>query len=602
MLALLIVFSCIPLSVDAANTYTINGVKVKYTDVSSSPNECWVYANAMYKKIWGSNFSSYRGTSDDMLRNLSASQLTMTKEHLKSYISAAALGSSLRYCNSEYLNSDDGWGHSQILVAKSSTGFTVFHGGLSAYDYRAEQTYTWDSFMSSYFGTTYKYIKYIKWPGAPAYNGSSTPGTDDLTLSDATYPTKLNVGQAFIIKGYIYSGITNITKATVAVYDTAGNFKTGKENITVNSTYYNVGNVDPFILFDKLAAGIYYYRITATNSAGTKTLMNRQFQVGDTVYYTVTFKDWNGTVLKTQSVQQGGSATAPASPSRTGYTFSGWDRSFTGVNSNITVTAKYTVNKYTNKIKLQAFGFRYGEGDNLAKNAKYIGDTYFTKSYGETYTVTAGMTTSTVPKGFKMGTSFESPDIGSSVSGFYNFGTTVTQPAKSLNLYYSCYPVIYYITYNMNGGLNSLENPAQYDILYGVTLKDPTREGYRFTGWTDENGKKINGINAGGNANHTSLDELFNKLNGRTIGDRTVTANWEKITRKGDINDDGTVDVTDLILMKMHLLNIATVTGNGLYNGDIDGSGAINITDYVQLKQFILGVRVPGIGSIDFLI
>lgn len=58
--------------------------------------------------------------------------------------------------------------------------------------------------------------------------------------------------------------------------------------------------------------------------------------------YTVTFEDWDGTVLKTQEVAQGGSATAPAAPTRTGYIFVGWDRSFAAVTSDITVTALYT--------------------------------------------------------------------------------------------------------------------------------------------------------------------------------------------------------------------------------------------------------------------
>lgn len=63
--------------------------------------------------------------------------------------------------------------------------------------------------------------------------------------------------------------------------------------------------------------------------------------------HTVTFKDWNGTTLKTQTVASGGAATAPANPSREGYTFKGWDKSFTSVTSDITVTAQYEINKYT---------------------------------------------------------------------------------------------------------------------------------------------------------------------------------------------------------------------------------------------------------------
>ena len=63
--------------------------------------------------------------------------------------------------------------------------------------------------------------------------------------------------------------------------------------------------------------------------------------------YTVTFKDWNGTVLKTQQVQYGGAATAPANPTRVGYTFTGWDKAFTNVTANLVVTAQYSINTYT---------------------------------------------------------------------------------------------------------------------------------------------------------------------------------------------------------------------------------------------------------------
>ena len=63
----------------------------------------------------------------------------------------------------------------------------------------------------------------------------------------------------------------------------------------------------------------------------------------DATYYTVTFVDWDGTVLKTESVREGYNAHAPADPVRVGYTFTGWDVDFTNVTSDITVTATYEV-------------------------------------------------------------------------------------------------------------------------------------------------------------------------------------------------------------------------------------------------------------------
>ncbi len=67
----------------------------------------------------------------------------------------------------------------------------------------------------------------------------------------------------------------------------------------------------------------------------------------ETSVYTVTFVDYNDVVLKTQSVNHGAAATAPANPTRTGYTFMGWDKAFNNVTSNLTVQAQYTINTYT---------------------------------------------------------------------------------------------------------------------------------------------------------------------------------------------------------------------------------------------------------------
>lgn len=57
---------------------------------------------------------------------------------------------------------------------------------------------------------------------------------------------------------------------------------------------------------------------------------------------TVTFVDWDETVIAEVIVADGDDATAPADPLRYGYNFAGWDKNFQSVTEDMTVTAKYT--------------------------------------------------------------------------------------------------------------------------------------------------------------------------------------------------------------------------------------------------------------------
>ena len=65
------------------------------------------------------------------------------------------------------------------------------------------------------------------------------------------------------------------------------------------------------------------------------------------VWHTVTFMDWDGTVLKTETVEHGHAAAPPADPEREGYTFIGWDADLSSVADDLTVTAQYQINTYT---------------------------------------------------------------------------------------------------------------------------------------------------------------------------------------------------------------------------------------------------------------
>ena len=94
--------------------------------------------------------------------------------------------------------------------------------------------------------------------------------------------------------------------------------------------------------------------------------------------YTVTFKDWDGTVLKTETVVEGNAATAPADPTREGYTFTGWSADFTNVTSDLIVTAQYTINSYTLTIN-----YVKAEGGTAASTYTQ------TYTYGASYSVTS---------------------------------------------------------------------------------------------------------------------------------------------------------------------------------------------------------------------
>lgn len=59
------------------------------------------------------------------------------------------------------------------------------------------------------------------------------------------------------------------------------------------------------------------------------------------LYYTVTFWDWDATLLDTQTVAAGEDADPPAVNGREGYTHTGWVPDYHGVQSNLQVTAQY---------------------------------------------------------------------------------------------------------------------------------------------------------------------------------------------------------------------------------------------------------------------
>ena len=64
----------------------------------------------------------------------------------------------------------------------------------------------------------------------------------------------------------------------------------------------------------------------------------------------------------------------------------------------------------------------------------------------------------------------------------------------------------------------------------------------------------------------------------------------------GDLNDDGNIDVLDVIILVNHILSPATVELEG---ADINNDGQVNILDVVQLVNIILGITENTVSDID---
>ena len=182
-------------------------------------------------------------------------------------------------------------------------------------------------------------------------------------------------------------------------------------------------------------------------------------------------------------------------PTRKGYDFAGWYNSEgkkvtkikSGSTGNVKLTAKWKVVTYKISYKL-------GGGKNNSKNPK-------------NYKVTTSTIKLKAPT--QKGYTFE---------GWYTdkeFTKKVTSIKKGsagkVTLYAKWSLNTYKITYKLKGGKNSSKNPKKYTVETSkITLRKPTKKGYKFVGWYNSKGKKVTSIKKG------------------STGKVTLTAKWKK--------------------------------------------------------------------------
>lgn len=150
-----------------------------------------------------------------------------------------------------------------------------------------------------------------------AWDAAIVPATDDVVYT-ATYNATINSYTISFVdfddseiwsnvqpygSSVVFGGVIPTRETTVAYSYTFKSWDKAVSNVTANATYKAV------------------YDSTA-------------------ITYEVVFKN-GSVVLSTQQVEYGKAATAPASPTREGYLFSGWDKSFNKVTKELVVNALF---------------------------------------------------------------------------------------------------------------------------------------------------------------------------------------------------------------------------------------------------------------------
>ncbi|MBR5948466.1 MAG: InlB B-repeat-containing protein [Clostridia bacterium] len=266
-------------------------------------------------------------------------------------------------------------GGQYILVAdgsvSGSTGYAVGNTIVSSNHYLTPVAIT----VSSSYASVSSGVNAITWTAS----GNSTSGWTFRNVGNSKY---LGLDSA----QYLYPSNTAVAWKYTSSY--------GLDNQIDSEGYYYLSYSTGRYTTSKNSAAIRLYKVSSGTPAPTT--------------YTVTFKDWDGTVLKTQQVAYGGAATPPANPTRPGYTFTGWDRSYSYITADTVITAQYTQNSTGNTYQRVTTIYPgdyyiivaansvsgttgYAVGNTVVSNNRYLNPVQVTVNSNGTLTVPSGV-------------------------------------------------------------------------------------------------------------------------------------------------------------------------------------------------------------------
>ena len=242
----------------------------------------------------------------------------------------------------------------------------------------------------------------------------------------------------------------------------------------------------------------------------TGLILTAKWQVNQ---YTITFKPENGGQDIVIKQDYGTAITAPANPTKTGYTFAGWDKTIpsTMPAGNMTITARWTVNQYTITFKPENGGQDivikqdYGTAITAPANPTKTGYTFAGWDKTIPSTMPAGNMTITARWTVNQYTiTFKPENGGQDIVIKQDYGTAITAPANPTKTGYTFAGWDKTIPSTMPAGNMTItarwtvnqytitfkpENGGQDIVIkqdYGTAITapaNPTKTGYTFAGW-----------------------------------------------------------------------------------------------------------------------
>ena len=239
--------------------------------------------------------------------------------------------------------------------------------------------------------------------------------------------------------------------------------------------------------------------------------------------YTITFFDTDGSTIGSITQKYGTDITAPAAPTKTGYTFAGWDKIIpaTMPAEDVTIKAQWTINRYTITFDTdggstidaitQDYGTKITAPENPTKTGYvFVGwDTEIPETMPaenlhikakwnpEQYTITwvvDGVETKTTVK-YNTVPSYGENDPTKAAEAEYSYEFIGWEPELVLateNAIYTAQfkevPNEYTITWDTG------DDKTTQNVAYGGAItapENPIREGYTFTGWMIGEGEEL---------------------------------------------------------------------------------------------------------------